>query len=547
MTRIDDQSTLLQARDPALDRRAAEVEAERVAELQAERLGQAFLDAQAALLVAGPASGGDLVVRRQRRAVAEVELAVDQALGARVGVVVGGDVLAVDRDQPAADHREPVVAADARGAQLGLEGLGLRRLDVDDEAVRRVLRRRLAPARDQVGAQQREQHQREQADGERRDLQHRERRPRRELACRQHQPARRARLGHRAAQDDEREPRQEREDADRAGEAADRDQAELEVARDREQQRREAERAGAEDRERCRLHRADVAPDDAQRRHARELEHRRQAEAEQQREADAGAEQRRPDARRRQHRLDQPGEQPDEDVVDGEAEDQAGDAGDEADQRELDQVLQRDRSLRQAEDAQHRAVVEVAAGEVARGDADRDRGEQRREQRDQVEELLGPVERLAHLGPAGGERLDPDAAQVLGLDLGLGPVDELVHAGVVGGVGRDREAIDDPARRLHQAGRRQVGDVEHHARREAREAGAAIGLDDDDPLDLEARIAEQERVADGEAERVEQRRVDPRRARRRRLGDVDRPCRSAPPPRRAACRAADSCRSPPWR
>ena len=452
---------------------------------------------------------------RQRRAVADVELAVDEAARARVGVVVGSDRLAADRDQAAADHREPVVARHARIAQLGLERVGLRRLDVDDEAVRRVLRRRLAPARDQVGAKQREQDEREQADRERRHLQHGERRPRRELARRQDQPARRARIGNRAAQDDEREPRQQREHADRAGEAADRDQAELEIARHREQQRRKAERAGAEDGERRRLHLADVAPDDAQRRHARELQHGRQAEAEQEREADAGAEQRRPEPGRRQHRLDQAGEEPDEDVVDDEAEDEAGDARDQADQRELDQVLQRDRPLRQAEDAQHRAVVEMATGEVARGDADRDRGEQRREQRDEVEEFLGAVERLAHLGPAGGERLDADAAQALRLDLALGPVDELGDLGVAAGVGGDGEPVRDPARRLDQAGRGEVGLVQHHARREAREAGAAIGLDDDDAGDPEARIAEQERVADGEAERVEHGGVDPRRARLR--------------------------------
>ena len=60
-----------------------------------------------------------------------------------------------------------------------------------------------------------------------------------------------------------------------------------------------------------------------------------------------------------------------------------------------------------------------------------------------------------------------------------------------------------------------------HARREAGEAGAAVGLDDDDAGDLQARVAEQERVADGEAERVEQRGVDPRRALGRRRGDVD--------------------------
>jgi colicin import membrane protein len=344
--------------------------------------------------------------------------------------------------------------------------------------------------------------------------------PRRELARRQDQPARCARIRDRAAQDDEREPRQQREHADRAGEAADRDQAELEIARHREQQRREADRAGAEDGERRRLHLADVAPDDAQRRHARELQHRRQAEAEQEREADAGAEQRRPEPGRRQHRLDQAGEEPDEDVVDGEAENEAGDARDQADQRELDEVLQRDRPLWQAEDAQHRAVVEMAAGEVARGDADRDRGEQRRQQGDQVEEFLGAVERLAHLGPACRERLDADAAQALRLDLALGPIDELGDLGVAAGAGGDREPVRDAARRLDQAGRGEVGLVQHHARRQAREARAAIGLDDDDAGDPQARIAEEKLVADGEAERVEHGGVDPHGARRRRGGDV---------------------------
>ena len=57
----------------------------------------------------------------------------------------------------------------------------------------------------------------------------------------------------------------------------------------------------------------------------------------------------------------------------------------------------------------------MAAGEVARGDADRDRGEQRRQQGDEVEKLLGAVERLPHLGPAGGERLDAQAAQACAL------------------------------------------------------------------------------------------------------------------------------------
>jgi hypothetical protein len=256
---------LAQAGDLAFHRLAAHVEAQGVAELQAERRRQALLDAEAARLVRRPLALRDGVVRRQLDAVAEVELAVDEAARPVVGELVGDDGLAVDRDEPAADHREPVVAGRRPRPPASAERLGLRRLDVDDEAVRRVLRRRLAPARDQVGAQQGEQHQREQADRERRDLEHGERRARRDLPRRQHEPARRARprapsgAAAPSASHDRSANTQ-----DRAGEAADRDQAELQVARHREQQRGEADRAGGEHRDRRRLERADVAADHAQ-------------------------------------------------------------------------------------------------------------------------------------------------------------------------------------------------------------------------------------------------------------------------------------------
>ena len=67
----------------------ANVKAQRVAELQVQRLGNALLHADGAGFVVGPAAGHDLVVRRQRGAVGQVELAVHQALGAVFGVVVG--------------------------------------------------------------------------------------------------------------------------------------------------------------------------------------------------------------------------------------------------------------------------------------------------------------------------------------------------------------------------------------------------------------------------------------------------------------------------
>ena len=51
-------------------------------------------------------------------------------------------------------------------------------------------------------------------------------------------------------------------------------------------------------------------------------------------------------------------------------------------------------------------------GEVARRDSHRHRGQQCGQQRHEVEELLCPIERLAHLGPARLKRLDAHAPQV---------------------------------------------------------------------------------------------------------------------------------------
>ena len=79
-----------------MQRRAGDVEAQRVAEREAERLRQALLDAQRhRLRPARPAD--ELVVRRHRRRVAQVELAVDEAPGAVLGKVVGL-------------HRRPLIA-----------------------------------------------------------------------------------------------------------------------------------------------------------------------------------------------------------------------------------------------------------------------------------------------------------------------------------------------------------------------------------------------------------------------------------------------------
>ena len=113
----------------------------------------------------------------------------------------------------------------------------------------------------------------------------------------------------------------------------------LQVAAGRQQQRGEAGHADAQHRERGRLEVADVAPDHAQRRHLRQLQHRRQAEGEQQRQAHAQAEGHRPQAWRPAARS--PPARPaarTKTKCTREADRHAQRAGEQADQRELEGV-----------------------------------------------------------------------------------------------------------------------------------------------------------------------------------------------------------------
>ena len=91
------------------------------------------------------------------------------------------------------------------------------------------------------------------------------------------------------------------------------------------------------------------------------------------------------------------------------AEQHAESASQQPGQHEFEGVSQRDRSLRLAQHAQHGAIVQVSCGKTARDDRHGDGAEQRRQQRDQIEEFFCPVQRLAHLGAAAFERLQPRA------------------------------------------------------------------------------------------------------------------------------------------
>ncbi len=181
-------------------------------------------------------------------------------------------------------------------------------------------------------------------------------------------------------------------------------------------------------------------------------------------------------------------------------------AGKQADQRKLERVAHGDGALALAQHAQHGAVVQMAGRKAARGQRHGHGAEQRGQQRHQVQELLGPVQRLAHLGPARFKRLHTHAAHGVLLELRVGPLGEGAHLPVVA---RHGKAVGQAAGRLHQRGGGNVGLVDHHARRKAHEAATTVGLGDDDACDPQRRIAQQQRVAHLEVQRVQQRRVDP--------------------------------------
>ena len=189
--------------------------------------------------------------------------------------------------------------------------------------------------------------------------------------------------------------------------------------------------------------------------------------------------------------------------------DDAQHAGRHAGQYKLKGIRQRNRALRLAQHAQHGAVVQVFGGKPARNDGHCHGAEQGCQQGHEVEEFFGAVQRLAHLGAAAFQRLEPHASQLGLLDLLAGPLHIGFHCRVAAGHGK---AVVGAAGRLDQVGRGEVGAVDHHARGKIDEARATVGLLNDDTRQLEARISHQQSLADLEAQRIEQRRVGPGRA-----------------------------------
>ena len=177
--------------------------------------------------------------------------------------------------------------------------------------------------------------------------------------------------------------------------------------------------------------------------------------------------------------------------------------GEDAHQRELKRVACGNGALAQAQHAQHGAVVQMIGGKGAGRQGHGHRAEQGCQQRDQAQKFIGTVQRLAHLGAATLQRFNAQPTQAVGtalLDLRIGPSHKALHGFVFPGHGH---SVGQAAGGLDQLGRGDVLRVDHHPRGEIHEACAAVGLDDDDGVDLQLCVAQKQRVTHLEAQRFQ--------------------------------------------
>ena len=233
----------------------------------------------------------------------------------------------------------------------------------------------------------------------------------------QHQPARCGGFIHAFAQQLHGHPAQARKQGHGPGKAAHGEETELEVTADGQQQRGKARHTHAQHGQRCRLEPAHIAADDAQRRHLRQLQHRRQAKGQQKCEAHAQAKGHGPQAGRGQGRFDQARQQQHKHVVHQVTHRHAQRAGKYANERKFGGVGARNGALALAQHAQHGRCVQVVGRKAARGQRHGHGRKQRGQQGHQAQELLCAVQRLAHFGAAAFQRFHPHGAHVGLFDL----------------------------------------------------------------------------------------------------------------------------------
>lgn len=144
----------------------------------------------------------------------------------------------------------------------------------------------------------------------------------------------------------------------------------------------------------------------------------------------------------------------------------------------------------------------MAGHEAPRRQADRDRGEDHRQQCGEAQEALRLVERRAHFGAGVFHRLDALTTAQVGvrpLFVGFDCLRRARHVQPPGGAA----AFDD------QAGGSQILQVEDRARQQAEEVGAAVGFERHHRTDAELDFAEADPIAHRDPQLGEQAFVEP--------------------------------------
>ena len=148
----------------------------------------------------------------------------------------------------------------------------------------------------------------------------------------------------------------------------------------------------------------------------------------------------------------------------------------------------------------------MAGGKAARRQRHRHGTQERRQQGNEVEKLLGPLQRLPQFGTAILQRLDPHTAHLRIFGLVQRPGHKVLDPAVLA---RHRHPVAHAAGRLDQFGGRHIGAIDHDARRKIHEAGTPVRLIDNDFCHPQAGVAQQQDIPHLDADAFQQGRLDP--------------------------------------
>ena len=427
-----------------------------------QSLGHAGFDRDfCGVAVAVPVSGQHGVVGRQGGGPGEVEFAPQGVAVARVRRQGGGDGRAVFGGEAAAHHGVERRSLEVMLRQIRGNRFLLVRRDVHQKVVGRLRRQLLAPAGDEVAAHQRQQGHQEQRQGEGAKLQGAVEAVAQQL--REAEAHRAVRHALDAATGKQRQPCQQGEHDDEPGERADEDADQFGVAcipGDQQQQRRSADRCADPGGKR---QRRQVAPQDAQRRHADQAHQGGQAGTRQrQQAADDG------DAHRRQAERRQAGggvgqNQQRQRLLHHRADRHAEQAAQQAQRQQLDGIERAQLRGGGAEAAQQGRLVVMAQCVAMGGDGDGGHRQQQADERGELDVAVG-------VGKGAAQGFDALARA----DQALGAVEcgfqRSAESGELLGFACELIEIGDAAAGLQHTGSFDFVGAQEHARGEAEHA-----------------------------------------------------------------------------